>query len=61
MVFMEIDNTIKKPGNVMLMESFGRSGQPLDIFFPGDAGAPALVLPELFTTAKVLGIMEPQL
>ena len=60
-VFMEIDNTLEAPETIMMMESFGRSGQPLDIFFPGDVGAPAYVLPELYTTDKVLALMEPRL
>ncbi|MCH8863445.1 MAG: thioredoxin family protein [Proteobacteria bacterium] len=61
MVFMEIDNTLEEPETIMMMESFGRSGQPLDIFFPGDLGAPAYVLPALFTTGTVLAAMEPRL
>ncbi|MCH8863524.1 MAG: thioredoxin family protein [Proteobacteria bacterium] len=60
-VFMEIDNTLEDPETIRMMERFGRSGQPLDIFFPGDIGAPAYVLPELYTTGKVLALMEPRL
>ena len=60
-VFMAIDNTLEDPETIKMMERFGRSGQPLDIFFPGDIGAPAYVLPELYTTDKVLALMEPRL
>ncbi|MCH7630813.1 MAG: hypothetical protein IIC07_02840 [Proteobacteria bacterium] len=58
-VFMFIDNTIYTPENVRLMESFGRSGQPIDIFFP--PGKSPVVMPGYFNTGYILRRLDKEL
>jgi thiol:disulfide interchange protein len=57
-VFMKLDNTLEDAGNMALMQSFGRTGQPLDVYFPASLSKSAVVLPELFTVETVIGHME---
>ena len=58
-VFMYIDNTIYTEETWALMESFGRSGQPIDVFFA--PGKEAVVLPELYNTSYLLRRLEQEL
>ncbi len=58
MVFLQVDNTKENPEITAYMETFGRSGQPLDVFFPGDPDKAAVVFPEFLTTQRVIRIMN---
>ncbi|MEE8371022.1 MAG: cytochrome c biogenesis protein CcdA, partial [Sphingomonadales bacterium] len=60
-VFMAADNTLENEATISLMQVFGRSGQPLDVFFPGSGGNKAVVLPELFTKSTVMRYMRESL
>ncbi len=56
-LFMYLDNTLSSPGVTRMMESFGRPGQPLDVYFPADASRPGKALSTAFTTRTVIGQM----
>ncbi len=61
-VFMKADRTNNDPDLLTFMEaSYGRSSQPIDVFYTADMNAKATVMPTLFTTGKVTRIMTEAL
>ena len=58
-VFMVIDNTTSSPEKWALIESFGRKGQSIDVFYP--PGEDPVVLPELYNTGYLLARLEQEL
>ncbi|MCK5574231.1 MAG: hypothetical protein KAI28_00380, partial [Sphingomonadales bacterium] len=61
-VFMKADRTNNDPDLLTFMEaSYGRSSQPIDVFYTADMNAKATVMPTLFTTGKVTQIMTEAL
>jgi len=58
-VFMMADRTHNDPALVAYMEEqYGRSNQPIDVFWSSKKGSTPLVLPQLFTRAKLIAMIE---
>jgi thiol:disulfide interchange protein DsbD len=53
-VYLKGDWTNSDPQLTALLQAHGRSGVPLYLFYPGTAGAPATLLPQLLTPSIVL-------
>lgn len=61
-VFMQADRTNNDPELLMFMEkSYGRSSQPIDVFYVSDADIKPIVLPTMFTAAAVTSYMKEQM
>lgn len=61
-VFMMADRTNNDPELVAFMEkAYGRSSQPIDVFYSHDLSVKPVVFPTLFTTGKVTEIMRTTL
>lgn len=58
-VFMYVDNTITSPEIWALIQSYGREGQPIDVFYP--PGEKVVVLPELFNKSYLLDRLAKEL
>ena len=57
-VFMQADRTNNDPQLLKFMErTYGRSSQPIDVFYLSDPEVEPIVLPTLFTLDRVLKIM----
>lgn len=61
-VFMMADRTNNDPELIAFMEkAYGRSSQPIDVFYSHDLSVKPIVFPTLFTTGKVTEIMRATL
>jgi thiol:disulfide interchange protein DsbD len=55
---VKADWTRRNPEITRMLRSFGRSGVPLYVVYPGGGGRPPIVLPELITRSIVLEALE---
>lgn len=61
-VFMQADRTNNDPELVMFMEeTYGRSSQPIDVFYTANLMDKPIVFPSVFTTAKVTHLMRQRM
>ena len=58
-VFMFVDNTTTSEEIWTLIQSYGREGQPIDVFYP--PGEEVVVLPELFNKSYLLDRLAKEL
>ncbi|MGF1537972.1 MAG: protein-disulfide reductase DsbD family protein [Elainellaceae cyanobacterium] len=56
--YLKADWTNRNPAIARTLESFGRSGVPLYVAYPGLAGAEPVVLPQLLTADAVVDVLE---
>jgi thiol:disulfide interchange protein len=57
--YLKGDWTRQDPAITELLERFGRDGVPLYVFFPADADATPVILPQLLTEGLVLSTIVP--
>jgi thiol:disulfide interchange protein DsbD len=61
-VFMQADRTNNDPELLKFMEeTYGRSSQPIDVFYTANMMDKPIVFPTLFTTAKVIHLMRERM
>lgn len=57
-VYLKGDWTNRDAAITAYLDSFGRSGVPLYVYYPPDAAAEPRVLPQLLTEAQVLDALD---
>jgi thiol:disulfide interchange protein DsbD len=61
-VFMQADRTNNDPELLRFMEkTYGRSSQPIDVFYTSDLSVEPIVLPTMFTIQKVTHVLKERL
>jgi thiol:disulfide interchange protein DsbD len=56
--FLEVDFTQEDPGILRVLQKHGRNGVPLYLWFPADAAAPPVELPNVLTPAVILAALD---